>query len=76
MSLWYVAGFLGLSVVVPSSIFLLGKWSMKRELRSNILKLEEMKKESNEEISALIDIHFEELKKLDKSLFNKVDKEK
>jgi len=38
---------------------------MKRELRKNINELMKIKETSNEEISALIDIHFEELKKLD-----------
>jgi hypothetical protein len=45
-----------------------GKSQIRRELRKNILELQKIKENSNEEISALIEIHFEELAKLDRSL--------
>lgn len=56
------------TLFTPIILFQIGKCHMKRELRKNILELSKMKENSNEEISALIDIHFEELEKLDKSL--------
>ena len=54
--LYFICGLLGLSVATPFLLF---------ELIKNIRELEKMKENSNEEISAIIDIHFEELKKLD-----------
>ena len=49
---------------------------MKRELRKNILELEKIKETSNEDLSALIEIHFEELKKIDEGLFVRNSKNK
>ena len=66
--MYFVGGLLGLSVVAPILLFQLSKCYMRRELIKNIRELEKMKENSNEEISAMIDIHFEELRKLDKSL--------
>jgi len=63
--LYFIGGLLGLSVATPFILFQLGRCHMKRELRKNINELMKIKETSNEEISALIDIHFEELKKLD-----------
>tara|TARA_R110002012_G_scaffold24851_1_gene82599 strand:+ start:9973 stop:10191 length:219 start_codon:yes stop_codon:yes gene_type:complete len=63
--LYFICGLLGLSVATPFLLFELGKCHMRRELIKNIRELEKMKENSNEEISAIIDIHFEELKKLD-----------
>ena len=66
MNWFWIAG-LG-TLFTPIILFQIGKCHMRRELRKNILELSKIKENSNEEISALIDIHFEELKKLDKSL--------
>tara|TARA_R110000796_G_scaffold231526_1_gene349464 strand:+ start:119 stop:349 length:231 start_codon:yes stop_codon:yes gene_type:complete len=66
--LYYILGGIGLSVIVPLTLFELGKCHMKRELRKNIVELEKIKESSNEDLSALIEIHFEELKKIDKGL--------
>ena len=65
---YYILGGIGLSVIVPLTLFELGKCHMKRELRKNIVELEKIKESSNEDLSALIEIHFEELKKIDKGL--------
>lgn len=71
MSYLYVAGFLGLSVISPIVLYQVGKCHMKRELRKNIDELMKIKENSNEEISALIELHFKELKKIDRGLFDK-----
>ena len=64
----------GLSVAtisLPFILFEIGKCSVRRDLRKNIIELEKIKENSNQEITALIDIHFEELKKLDMFLKEK-----
>ena len=76
MVLYFIGGLLGLSVITPLILFQLGKCHMRRELIKNIYELEKMKDNSNEEISAMIDIHFEELMKLDESLFDRNSKNK
>ena len=71
---WLVIG--GLSIMVaPIVLFQIGKCHIKRELRKNILELQKIKENSNEEIAALIEIHFAELEKLDTSLFKMLKKE-
>tara|TARA_R110000824_G_scaffold159311_2_gene333632 strand:+ start:710 stop:943 length:234 start_codon:yes stop_codon:yes gene_type:complete len=74
--IYYILGGIGLSVIVPLTLFELGKCHMKRELRKNIVELEKIKADSNEDLSALIEIHFEELKKMDESLFVRNSKNK
>jgi hypothetical protein len=61
---WIVGGIL----ISPMILFEMGKCHTRRELRKNILELQKIKDNSNAEISALIEIHFEELSKLDRSL--------
>lgn len=68
MNWFWIAGAMAGTLFTPIILFQIGKCHMRRELRKNILELSKIKENSNEEISALIDIHFEELKKLDKSL--------
>ena len=65
--IYYLIGITTL-LALPFSLFELSKYHMKRELRKNILELEKIKETSNEDLSALIEIHFEELKKIDKGL--------
>jgi hypothetical protein len=65
MNFWIIGAF---TVLSPMILFEIGKCHTRRELRKNILELQKIKENSNEEISALIEIHFEELAKLDKSL--------
>ena len=74
--LYFVGGLLGFSVIAPLILFQLGKCHMRRELIKNIYELEKMKDNSNEEISTMIEIHFEELRKLDETLFVKSLKNK
>tara|TARA_R110002012_G_scaffold284754_1_gene475652 strand:+ start:275 stop:490 length:216 start_codon:yes stop_codon:yes gene_type:complete len=69
---WLIIGGLSvLSFATPIILFEIGKCSVRRELRQNINELKLIKENSNEELSALIGLHFDELKKLDKSLFSK-----
>tara|TARA_R110000787_G_scaffold9431_1_gene33008 strand:- start:680 stop:910 length:231 start_codon:yes stop_codon:yes gene_type:complete len=73
--LYYLIGITTL-LALPFSLFELSKYHMKRELRKNILELEKIKETSNEDLSALIEIHFEELKKIDEGLFVRNSKNK
>tara|TARA_R110000772_G_scaffold11488_2_gene35909 strand:- start:855 stop:1082 length:228 start_codon:yes stop_codon:yes gene_type:complete len=65
--LYYFLGFTTI-LAIPIGLFELGKYHMRRELNKNILELQKIKESSNEDLSALIEIHFEELKKIDKGL--------
>ncbi len=62
------------SILFPITIYQMGKCSVKRELRKNIIELQKMKENSNDEISYLIDIHLNELKKIDEGLFKYLEK--
>tara|TARA_R110000782_G_scaffold171590_1_gene263332 strand:+ start:320 stop:550 length:231 start_codon:yes stop_codon:yes gene_type:complete len=73
--IYYLIGITTL-LALPFSLFELSKYHMKRELRKNILELEKIKETSNEDLSALIEIHFEELKKIDEGLFVRNSKNK
>ena len=73
--IYYLIAFTTL-LALPFSLFELSKYHMKRELRKNILELEKIKETSNEDLSALIEIHFEELKKIDEGLFVRNSKNK
>ena len=63
--------FLGITTIIfiPIGLFELGKWSVRRQLKENIIKLEEIKENSNDEMTSLIQIHLDELEKIDKGLF-------
>jgi len=67
MNLLWIAGISGL--ITPFILFELGKCHTRRALRKNVLELENMKETANEEISALIELHLEELRKIDMGLF-------
>lgn len=67
MNWFWIVGLSGF--FTPIVLFQIGKCHTKRELRKNILELQKIKETSNEEIAALIEIHFAELEKLDTSLF-------
>jgi len=72
MSWYWIAGLSGL--FVPMILFEIGKCQTRRELRKNNLELQKIKENSNEEISALIEIHFDELAKLDRRLKDFISK--
>jgi broad-specificity NMP kinase len=65
---WFWIGLSSFGLFAPMILFEIGKCHTRRELRKNILELQKIKENSNAEISALIEIHFEELSKLDRSL--------
>ena len=76
--IYYLIGFTAL-LAIPIGLFDLGKRHMRRELRKNIVELEKIKAfhtETNEDLSSLIEIHFEELKKIDEGLFVRNSKNK
>tara|TARA_R110000744_G_scaffold365229_1_gene474013 strand:+ start:330 stop:506 length:177 start_codon:yes stop_codon:yes gene_type:complete len=50
--------------LIPIGLFELGKYHLRREIRKNIIALENMKVESDDEITSLIELHFAELKKI------------
>lgn len=52
-------------IAFPVGMYHLGRWSVRRQLIKNIDNLKQLKEESSEEIQGLIEIHLEELKKLD-----------
>lgn len=67
----------GLSVIsMPMVLFEMGKCHTRRQLRKNILELQKVKENSNEEIAHLIELHFDELKKIDEGLFKTFYKNK
>jgi hypothetical protein len=74
MSWYWIAGLSGL--FAPMILFEIGKCHIRRELRKNILELQKIKETSNEEMAHLIEIHFDELQKIDEGLFKTFYKNK
>ena len=73
----FVGGLLGVGIGFPFLIFQIGKCSARYNLKKNIERLEGLKNASSEEINALIEIHLQELRKIDSGLFlDKSKKEK
>lgn len=61
---WLWIGAISVSLMsAPLVLFEIGKCSVRYRLKKNIEELKEIRKNSNEEITELINIHFAELEK-------------
>lgn len=61
---WFWFGAISISLMsAPLVLFEVGKCSVRYRLKKNVEELKEIRKNSNEEITELINIHLEELEK-------------